>query len=217
MWTVLVRVVSRDSKLGKHGIICDWAFCSFISKNLVTFSSMLHHPYLKSTLTHLKALIGLFLGSQGNGGLFCLHSALPSALSFLPMFPVLYQELLTLLILLRLQALPGENNEWGNQMNLQRRGVGFVLQMDWFSGPHTMNAISWCSCFLGHLSLVTRVLCALKSYRSQVGIQIVLLCESQGARSLEGISFLPCPPLPSSYFYFFKDISVYFGRCISLS
>lgn len=38
--------------------------------------------------------------------------------------------------------------------------------------------------------MVTRLLHALKSYRSQVGIQIVLLCESQGARGPEGISFL---------------------------
>ena len=84
-------------------------------------------------------------------------------------------------------------------MNLQRRGVGFVLQMDWFSGPHTVNAISRWVCFLCHLSWVTGWLCALKSYRSQVGIQIVLLCESQSAKNHEGIYF---PPSYSSSSFF---------------
>lgn len=84
----------------------------------------------------------------------------------------------------------GENNKWGNRMNLQRRGVGFVLLLDWFSGPHSMNAISWWVCFLCHLSWVSGLLCTLKSYRSPASTQIVLLYESQSARSPEGIYFL---------------------------
>ena len=90
-------------------------------------------------------------------------------------------------------------------MNLQRRGVGFVLQMDWFSGPHTVNAISWWVYFLYHLSWVTGLLCALKSYRSQVGIQIVLLCESQSAKNPEGIYFPPSYS-SSSFFFFLRHL-----------
>lgn len=179
--SVLVREVPTDSKLGECWVTCDGAFYYFLCKNLAIFSSMLCYPYLERTRAS-EDWSDFPLGPRIKEALL-FPPASPSIFSLPPMFPVLYQGLLTLLILLRLQALPGENNKWGNRMNLQRRGVGFVLQMDWFSGPHTVNAISRWVCFSWHLSWGTGLLCALKSYRSLVGIQIVLLCESQSAKS----------------------------------
>lgn len=180
--------------------------------NLVTFGSLLSIPLRGLASEGSDHTFPWVLGSRR----FPLPQfpATPSLSIFsLPsMFPVLYQGLLTLLILLRLQALPGENNKWGNLMNLQRRGVGFVLQMDWFSGPHTVNAISWWVYFLYHLSWVTGLLCALKSYRSQVGIQIVLLCESQSAKNPEGIYF---PPSYSSSSFFFLSKASLFALAVA--
>ena len=174
---------------------------------------MLCYPYLERTRAS-EDWSDFPLGPRIKEALL-LPPASPSIFSLPPMFPVLYQGLLTLLILLRLQALPGENNKWGNRMNLQRRGVGFVLQMDWFSGPHTMNAISWWVCFSCHLSWVTGLLCALKSYRSPAGIQIVLLCESQSAKSPEGIYF-PLSPFFLFLFLFFFFFFSFFLRHLCL-
>lgn len=83
-------------------------------------------------------------------------------------------------------------------MNLQRRGVGFVLQMDWFSGPHTVNAISWWVYFFIPLKLDDWVVVCFEKLQSQAGIQIVLLCESQSAKNPEGFIF----PYSSSSFFF---------------
>lgn len=128
--TVFVRVVLRDSKLGNCWVSYDSVLQLFLSKNVVILGSLVWpwpHP-----LQQQKALSRLFLESQGNGA----PSAPPCTFSPL-LFPALYQGLLTFLILLRLQALPEENNKWGNQRNLLRRLVGFVLQKDWFSSGTT--------------------------------------------------------------------------------
>lgn len=167
---------------------------------------MLCYPYLERTRAS-EDWSDFPLGPRIKEALL-FPPASPSIFSLPPMFPVLYQGLLTLLILLRLQALPGENNKWGNRMNLQRRGVGFVLQMDWFSGPHTVNAISWWVCFSCHLSWGTGLLCALKSYRSLVGIQIVCFavwipkCKKSWRDLFSPFSFFPLFILILFFFFF---------------
>lgn len=83
-----------------------------------------------------------------------------------------------------------------------------------------MNAISRWVCFLCHLSWVTGLLCTLKSYRSQVGIRIVLLYEFRSARSPQGIYFLHSPlfPLHSLFFlilflsFFLSFFSLFLSR-----